>query len=34
LLLSGDPELAGHPELAGVVATLVDAERAEYLEKG
>ena len=33
-LLAGDPELAGHPGLAETVATLVDAERAEFLEKG
>lgn len=32
-LLEGDPELARHPGLAAIVAALVDAERAEYLEK-
>ena len=33
-LLDADPELAKHPDLAATVATLVDADRAEYLEKG
>ncbi|HET8660762.1 MAG TPA: ATP-dependent DNA helicase RecG [Micromonosporaceae bacterium] len=33
-LLTEDPELAGHPDLAAAVAALVDEERAEYLEKG
>lgn len=33
-LLGDDPELAQHPALAAAVDTLVDAERAEYLEKG
>ncbi|WP_326554941.1 ATP-dependent DNA helicase RecG [Micromonospora sp. NBC_01813] len=33
-LLGDDPELARHPELAASVDTLVDADRAEYLEKG
>ncbi|MBO4210791.1 ATP-dependent DNA helicase RecG, partial [Micromonospora echinofusca] len=33
-LVSEDPELARHPALAASVAALVDAERAEYLEKG
>src|SRR5690606_14756059 len=33
-LLDGDPDLRRHPQLAAAVATLVDAERAEYLEKG
>lgn len=33
-LLDQDPELAGHPGLAETVASLVDAERAEFLEKG
>jgi ATP-dependent DNA helicase RecG len=33
-LVEGDPELARHPALAASVAALVDAERAEYLEKG
>jgi ATP-dependent DNA helicase RecG len=32
-LLAEDPELSSHPGLAATVATLVDAERAEYLEK-
>lgn len=32
-LLAADPDLTGHPELAKVVATLVDDERAEYLDK-
>lgn len=33
-LLTEDPELRRYPELAATVAALVDAERAEYLEKG
>jgi ATP-dependent DNA helicase RecG len=33
-LLLRDPELAGHTGLANAVASLVDAERAEFLEKG
>jgi ATP-dependent DNA helicase RecG len=33
-LLEDDPELARHPGLAATVAALVDAERAEFLEKG
>ncbi|KXK63155.1 ATP-dependent DNA helicase RecG [Micromonospora rosaria] len=33
-LVEEDPELARHPALAASVATLVDEERAEYLEKG
>jgi ATP-dependent DNA helicase RecG len=33
-LLDEDPELERHPGLAATVAALVDAERAEYLEKG
>jgi ATP-dependent DNA helicase RecG len=33
-LVSADPELERHPELAAAVAALVDEERAEYLEKG
>jgi ATP-dependent DNA helicase RecG len=33
-LVEDDPELAGHPALAGSVAALVDEERAGYLEKG
>jgi ATP-dependent DNA helicase RecG len=32
-LLAGDPELSKHPGLAAIVAALVDAERAEYLDK-
>jgi ATP-dependent DNA helicase RecG len=32
-LLAADPELAAHPGLAAAVASLVDDERAEYLEK-
>jgi ATP-dependent DNA helicase RecG len=34
LLLADDPDLAGQPGLAAAVAALVDAERAEFLEKG
>jgi ATP-dependent DNA helicase RecG len=33
-LIEEDPELDGYPALAAAVAELVDAERAEYLEKG
>jgi ATP-dependent DNA helicase RecG len=33
-LVEEDPELTGHPALAAAVAQLVDADRAEYLEKG
>jgi ATP-dependent DNA helicase RecG len=33
-LVEQDPDLTGHPALAGSVAALVDEERAEYLEKG
>ena len=33
-LLDDDPQLERHPGLAATVAALVDAERAEYLEKG
>ncbi|WP_354642455.1 ATP-dependent DNA helicase RecG [Kitasatospora camelliae] len=33
-LVAADPELAAHPELRTALASLVDAERAEYLEKG
>jgi ATP-dependent DNA helicase RecG len=33
-ILTDDPDLAAHPALADAVAALVDAERAEYLEKG
>lgn len=32
-LVDGDPTLAAHPGLAGMVAELVDDERAEFLEK-
>jgi ATP-dependent DNA helicase RecG len=33
-LVGQDPELARHPTLAAWMASLVDEERAEYLEKG
>ena len=33
-LVSRDPELARHPELRAALASLVDAEREEFLEKG
>ncbi|HYN93705.1 MAG TPA: helicase-related protein, partial [Pilimelia sp.] len=33
-LVEEDPELARHPTLAAAVGVLVDADRAEYLEKG
>ncbi|MEV2239984.1 ATP-dependent DNA helicase RecG [Micromonospora sp. NPDC049891] len=33
-LVEEDPELTRHPALAASVAALVDADRAEYLEKG
>jgi ATP-dependent DNA helicase RecG len=33
-VLADDPELSRHPGLAATVATLVAADRAEYLEKG
>ena len=33
-LVEADPALATHPALAEMVARFVDAERAEYLEKG
>ncbi|HEV7899707.1 MAG TPA: ATP-dependent DNA helicase RecG [Planosporangium sp.] len=33
-LIEDDPELAGHPALAAMLAQFVDSERAEYLEKG
>ncbi|MGN9777819.1 ATP-dependent DNA helicase RecG [Micromonospora sp. H33] len=33
-LVEEDPDLARHPALAASVAALVDADRAEYLEKG
>ena len=32
-IVAGDPYLTAHPALAARVAALVDAERAEYLEK-
>jgi ATP-dependent DNA helicase RecG len=32
-LVADDPDLSGHPGLAAAVAALVDADRAEYLEK-
>lgn len=32
-LIDADPALAGHPALAGAISVLLDAERAEYLEK-
>jgi ATP-dependent DNA helicase RecG len=32
-LVDGDPTLAAHPGLAGMVAEVVDDERAEFLEK-
>jgi ATP-dependent DNA helicase RecG len=32
-LVADDPTLANHPGLAGMVAEVVDVERAEYLEK-
>ncbi|HEY0486617.1 MAG TPA: ATP-dependent DNA helicase RecG [Mycobacteriales bacterium] len=33
-LVAADPDLAAHPALAATVAAMVDADRAEYLEKG
>jgi ATP-dependent DNA helicase RecG len=33
-LVAADPELTDHPELAGALRSLVDEERADYLEKG
>jgi ATP-dependent DNA helicase RecG len=33
-LLGDDPELSRHPALREAIASLVDEERAEYLEKG
>ncbi|WP_033259289.1 MULTISPECIES: ATP-dependent DNA helicase RecG [Kitasatospora] len=33
-LVAADPGLAAHPELRTVLASLLDEERAEYLEKG
>jgi ATP-dependent DNA helicase RecG len=32
-IVAGDPDLTAHPALAARVAALVDADRAEYLEK-
>ncbi len=32
-LVGGDPALAGQPALAAAIAAMLDAERAEYLEK-
>jgi ATP-dependent DNA helicase RecG len=32
-IVAEDPDLTGHPGLAGMVAEIVDTERAEYLEK-
>ena len=32
-LIDADPALAGHPALAAAISVLLDAERAEYLEK-
>jgi ATP-dependent DNA helicase RecG len=32
-VVEADPELAANPGLAGLVAGLLDEERAEYLEK-
>jgi ATP-dependent DNA helicase RecG len=32
-VVEADPELAAHPGLAGLVAGMLDDERAEYLEK-
>ena len=32
-VVEADPDLARHPGLAGLVAGLLDEERAEYLEK-
>src|SRR5215469_264621 len=32
-LVEADPALAGHPALAAAIGVLLDAERAEYLEK-
>ncbi len=32
-LVAGDPELAGQPALASAIASLLDEEQAEYLEK-
>jgi len=32
-LVGADPALAGQPALAAAITALLDAERAEYLEK-
>ena len=32
-MVDADPDLADHPGLAAAVATLVESERAEFLEK-
>ncbi|MBO0875350.1 MAG: hypothetical protein J2P19_18360, partial [Pseudonocardia sp.] len=32
-LVADDPSLRRHPGLAGMVAEIIDEERAEYLEK-
>jgi ATP-dependent DNA helicase RecG len=32
-VVEADPDLVRHPGLAGLVAGLLDEERAEYLEK-
>ncbi|NUU24137.1 MAG: ATP-dependent DNA helicase RecG, partial [Streptomycetaceae bacterium] len=33
-IVDHDPELTGHPELRSALASLLDEERAEYLDKG
>lgn len=33
-IVDADPELAGHPELRSALGSLLDEERAEYLDKG
>lgn len=33
-LVAEDPELAAHPDLRTALESLLDADRAEYLEKG
>lgn len=33
-IVARDPELAGHPELRSALASLLDEDRAEYLDKG
>jgi ATP-dependent DNA helicase RecG len=32
-IVDGDPDLADHPGLAAAVSTLIESERAEFLEK-